>query len=173
MRTYAGPPWSIGPPVRRRRMLAPHLIDLLRHSDTDVAGLRLAGALGHDRSGRRRTPPLHLVDLLKDPDEDVRRAAAYALGQIGAEAKAACPSPRRVAQGPQLQRAPGRRGAGHRSGGEGRRPHLIDLLKDSDTDVRRAAAGAFGHTGGEGRPSLTSSRGRHPMGTWAGPLLMP
>ena len=33
----------------------------------------------------------HLVDLLKDLDAGVRRAAADALGQIGAEAKAAVP----------------------------------------------------------------------------------
>jgi HEAT repeat protein len=94
-----------------------------------------------------------LIALLKDSDADVRGKAAYALGNIGAESKAAVP-----VLIPLLKDSDaGVRGkAAYALGSIGAEskaavPVLIPLLKDSDANVRSSAASALGSIGAEAK----------------------
>jgi HEAT repeat protein len=83
-----------------------------------------------------------LVKALADPDAEVRRSAADALGGIGPQAKPATAALARFTreEPERAARALGRIGPGAKQAA----PVLVDLLRNSQTDVRLQAAKALG-----------------------------
>ena len=83
------PPSASGfqPAAQQFKELIPSLIASLKDSDADVrqhSAMALA-ALGHDAIGP-------LTEAIRDPSKEKRAAAAYALGQMGYEARDAMPT---------------------------------------------------------------------------------
>jgi HEAT repeat protein len=78
-----------------------------------------------------------LVDALKDNSREVRRAAVYALGDIGPDAKAAVPALAAIFRHVDSQSPYNEAKQALIAIGEPAVPALIDALKDPSSDVRR------------------------------------
>ncbi|CBN54011.1 MULTISPECIES: HEAT repeat domain-containing protein [Kamptonema] len=97
-----------------------------------------------------------LISLLKDSDAQVRSNAADALGNIGAEAKAAVPALIPLLKDSDADVRINAASALGKIGAEAKTavPALILLLKDSNAEVRNNAANALGSIGAEAKTAV-------------------
>jgi HEAT repeat protein len=109
-------------------------------------------AVAQDNAGQIE----NLVQQLKSQEAEVRRSAADALGDIGAEARQAVPDLVTALKDPEAMIRTTTAYALGKMGTEAKQavPDLIAALKDSDAMVRISAADALGTIGEEAVPDL-------------------
>jgi HEAT repeat protein len=125
----------------------------LSREEEEVRARRMAAeTLG--KSGPKAVPAL--IDMLKDENSGVRMSAAYALGQIGPDAKAALPALMRLLEDKSSEARGSAAEAVARIAPAEKTtiPALTHLLRDDDLSVRRPAAFALARIGQAAVPVL-------------------
>ena len=139
-------------------LVVPSLIEILRSADQEAEFRALAAeAIGAVGPGASSALPA-LIRALHERSEPVRRKAAQALGAIGRRAEPAIPA---LAELLVFDPAPAVRDRAADAMAKIGAPAvaiLTGLLRDTDPQTRRRAAGALGSIGPEAKPAVPALR---------------